>query len=48
MLPIRLVIIPMLKLISPDGFESPGFEYRKAPNVTAVLGLMRLACQKLC
>jgi pimeloyl-ACP methyl ester carboxylesterase len=35
-----------LVLISPDGFESPGFEYGKAPNVPAVLGLMRYSLPK--
>ena len=30
-----------LVLISPDGFASPGFEYGKAPQVPAVLTLMK-------
>ena len=30
-----------LVLIAPDGFESPGFEYGKSPNVPRVLELMR-------
>jgi pimeloyl-ACP methyl ester carboxylesterase len=30
-----------LVLISPDGFASPGFEYGKAPQVPAVLQLMK-------
>lgn len=33
--------IDKLVLISPDGFASPGFEYGKAPEVPAVLQLMR-------
>ena len=32
-----------LVLISPDGFASPGFEYGKAPDVPAVMKLMRYA-----
>jgi pimeloyl-ACP methyl ester carboxylesterase len=35
-----------LVLISPDGFESPGFEYGKAPNVPAFLALMRYTLPK--
>ncbi len=35
-----------LVLIAPDGFASPGFEYGKAPNVPAVLGLMRYTLPK--
>lgn len=31
-----------LVLISPDGFASPGFEYGKAPEVPAVLQMMRV------
>jgi pimeloyl-ACP methyl ester carboxylesterase len=31
-----------LVLISPDGFASPGFEYDKAPEVPALLQLMRV------
>lgn len=30
-----------LVLVAPDGFASPGFAYGKAPDVPAVLGLMR-------
>jgi pimeloyl-ACP methyl ester carboxylesterase len=30
-----------LVLVSPDGFASPGFEYGKAPDVPAALGVMR-------
>jgi pimeloyl-ACP methyl ester carboxylesterase len=30
-----------LVLIAPDGFASPGFDYGKAPEVPAVMGLMR-------
>lgn len=30
-----------LVLVSPDGFASPGFEYGKAPEVPASLGLMK-------
>lgn len=30
-----------LVLIAPDGFASPGFEYGKAPEVPALMGLMR-------
>ena len=30
-----------LVLIAPDGFASPGFDYGKAPDVPALLGLMR-------
>ena len=30
-----------LVLVAPDGFASPGFEYGKAPEVPALLGLMR-------
>jgi pimeloyl-ACP methyl ester carboxylesterase len=33
--------VDRLVLISPDGFASPGFEYDKAPDVPASLGLMR-------
>jgi pimeloyl-ACP methyl ester carboxylesterase len=35
-----------LVLIAPDGFASPGFDYGKAPNVPAVLGLMRYTLPK--
>lgn len=34
--------VSKLVLISPDGFASPGFEYGKAPEVPAVLQLMRV------
>jgi len=30
-----------LVLVSPDGFESPGFEYGRSPDVPALMGLMR-------
>ena len=33
--------VDKLVLISPDGFASPGFEYGKPPEVSAVMGLMR-------
>jgi pimeloyl-ACP methyl ester carboxylesterase len=33
--------VTRLVLISPDGFASPGFEYGKAPQVPAIMGLMR-------
>ena len=32
-----------LVLVAPDGFASPGFEYGKAPEVPALLSLMRYA-----
>jgi len=35
-----------LVLISPDGFASPGFEYGKAPQVPAILNLMRYVLPK--
>lgn len=35
-----------LVLVAPDGFASPGFEYGKAPQVPAVLTLMRYALPK--
>ncbi len=38
--------VSKLVLISPDGFESPGFEYGKKPDVPAVLKLMRYALPK--
>jgi pimeloyl-ACP methyl ester carboxylesterase len=38
--------IDRLVLISPDGFASPGFEYGKAAEVPAMLGLMRYALPK--
>lgn len=38
--------IDRLVLISPDGFASPGFEYGKAADVPAMLGLMRYALPK--
>lgn len=34
--------VDKLVLISPDGFASPGFEYGKAPEVPAVLQLVRV------
>jgi pimeloyl-ACP methyl ester carboxylesterase len=34
--------VDKLVLISPDGFASPGFEYGKAPEVPAMLQLMRV------
>ncbi|CAN5865433.1 alpha/beta fold hydrolase [soil metagenome] len=33
--------VDKLVLVSPDGFASPGFEYGKAPEVPAVMRLMR-------
>lgn len=33
--------VSALVLVSPDGFASEGFEYGKAPEVPAVMGLMR-------
>lgn len=38
--------IERLVLVAPDGFASPGFEYGKAVEVPAVLGLMRHALPK--
>ena len=38
--------VDKLVLISPDGFESPGFEYGKAPAVPGVVKLMRYALPK--
>lgn len=38
--------VDKLVLVSPDGFASPGFEYGKAAEVPAVLGLMRVALPK--
>lgn len=35
-----------LVLVAPDGFASPGFEYGRAAEVPAVLGLMRYAMPK--
>jgi pimeloyl-ACP methyl ester carboxylesterase len=35
-----------LVLVAPDGFASPGFEYGKAAEVPAVLGLMRYVMPK--
>jgi pimeloyl-ACP methyl ester carboxylesterase len=35
-----------LVLVAPDGFSSPGFEYGKAAEGPAVLGLMRYALPK--
>lgn len=32
--------VERLVLVAPDGFESPGFEYGKAPEVPAMLGIM--------
>jgi pimeloyl-ACP methyl ester carboxylesterase len=39
-------LVSKLVLVAPDGFASPGFEYGKAPNVPAVLGLMRYTLPK--
>ncbi len=39
--------VDKLVLVSPDGFASPGFEYGKAPEVPAVLGLMRYVLPKV-
>jgi pimeloyl-ACP methyl ester carboxylesterase len=38
--------VSALVLVSPDGFASEGFEYGKAPEVPAVMGLMRYALPK--
>lgn len=38
--------VDKLVLISPDGFASPGFEYNKAAEVPATLGLMRYVLPK--
>jgi pimeloyl-ACP methyl ester carboxylesterase len=38
--------VDRLILIAPDGFASPGFEYGKAPEVPAVLGVMRYVLPK--
>jgi pimeloyl-ACP methyl ester carboxylesterase len=38
--------VDRLVLVAPDGFASPGFEYGKAPNVPAMLGLMRYVLPK--
>ncbi len=38
--------VERLVLVAPDGFASPGFEYGKAAEVPAVLGLMRYAMPK--
>lgn len=35
-----------LVLVAPDGFASPGFEYGKAPEVTAVVKLMQFVLPK--
>lgn len=46
-------LVNRLVLISPDGFESPGFEYGKRPHVPAVVKAMRyimpkaMLCQNL-
>ncbi len=38
--------VERLVLIAPDGFASPGFEYGKAPDVPALLRLLRFALPK--
>jgi pimeloyl-ACP methyl ester carboxylesterase len=38
--------VDKLVLVSPDGFASPGFEYGKAPQVPAILGVMRYVLPK--
>ena len=38
--------VDKLVLISPDGFASPGFEYGRAPEISAVLSLMRYVLPK--
>lgn len=38
--------VERLVLVAPDGFASPGFEYGKAAEVPAVLGLMRYVMPK--
>jgi pimeloyl-ACP methyl ester carboxylesterase len=35
--------VDRLVLVAPDGFASPGFEYGRAPDVPAMLGLMEYA-----
>jgi len=35
--------VDKLVLVSPDGFQSPGFEYEKSPAVPSIVGLMRYA-----
>lgn len=35
--------VDKLVLVAPDGFASPGFEYGRAPDVPAMLGLMEYA-----
>jgi pimeloyl-ACP methyl ester carboxylesterase len=38
--------VSSLVLISPDGYESPGYEYGKSPNVPALVTLMRYVLPK--
>jgi pimeloyl-ACP methyl ester carboxylesterase len=38
--------VARLVLVAPDGFASPGFEYGKAPEVTAVVKLMQFVLPK--
>jgi len=38
---LRPARVSALVLVSPDGFESPGFEYGRSPDVPALMGLMR-------
>jgi pimeloyl-ACP methyl ester carboxylesterase len=38
--------VARLVLVAPDGFASPGFEYGKPPEVTAVVKLMRFVLPK--
>ena len=39
--------VARLVLVAPDGFASPGFEYGKAPEVTAVVKLMQYVLPKV-
>ena len=38
--------VDRLVLVAPDGFASPGFAYGKAPQVPALLGLMKIVMPK--
>jgi pimeloyl-ACP methyl ester carboxylesterase len=40
-------LVDRLVLVSPDGFASPGFEYGKAPEIPALLKLMRYVLPKM-
>ena len=39
--------VDKLVLVSPDGFESPGFEYGRKPDIPATVKLMRFVLPKL-